>query len=380
MQFELTEEQQLILQNAREFARREVAPKAAEIDEKHLFPAEIVKKMADLGFMGIAVPEELGGGGFDTLSYVLVMEEISAACASTGVILSVNNSLVCDPLLKFGNDSQKKEFLVPLAEGKKLGCFALSEPEAGSDAAAQRTVAKRDGDFYVVNGTKNWITNGAEADVCILMTMTKPEAGHRGITSFILPMELEGVTRGNKEDKLGITGSSTTQIVLEDCRIPASLRLGEEGQGFKVAMATLDGGRIGIAAQALGIARAALDASVEYAKDRKTFGKPIGQHQGIQFKLADMATQLDAARLLTWRAAQLKDTGARYSRESAMAKLMASEAATYIAKEAVQIFGGNGYIKDYPVQRHFRDAKITEIYEGTSEIQRLVIAGALLKE
>lgn len=380
MQFDFSEEQQLILQNARDFARREVAPHAAAIDEQHRYPAEIVKKMADLGFMGIAVPDELGGGGFDTLSYVLVMEEISAACASTGVILSVNNSLVCDPLLKFGNDAQKKEFLVPLAEGRKLGCFALSEPEAGSDAAAQRTIAKRDGDFYVINGTKNWITNGAEADVCILMTMTEPEAGHRGITAFILPMDLEGVTRGNKENKLGIVGSSTTQIVLEDCRVPASLRLGEEGQGFKVAMATLDGGRIGIAAQALGIGRAALEASVEYAKDRKAFGKPIGQHQGIQFKLADMATQLDAARLLTWRAAQLKDRGVRYSRESAMAKLMASEAATFITKEAIQVFGGNGYIKDYPVERHFRDAKITEIYEGTSEIQRLVIAAALLKE
>lgn len=380
MRYELSEDQQLILQNAREFARREVAPKAAEIDEKHRFPAEIVAQMAELGFLGVAVPEAYGGAGFDTLSYVLVMEEISAACASCGVIMSVNNSLVCDPLLKFGDEGQKKEFLVPLATGKKLGCFALSEPEAGSDAASQRTVAKRDGDHYVVTGTKNWITNGADADICILMTMTAPEKRHKGITAFILPMDLPGVTRGPKENKLGITGSSTTQIILDEARIPARLRLGAEGEGFKVAMSTLDGGRIGIAAQALGIGRAALTAAIEYAKDRKTFGKPIGQHQGIQFKLADMATQLDAARLLTWRAAQLKDAGARYSMESAMCKLMASEASTFISKEAVQIFGGNGYIKDYPVERHFRDAKITEIYEGTSEIQRLVIAGSLLKD
>lgn len=380
MRYELSEDQQLILQNAREFARREIAPKAAEIDEKHRFPAEIVAQMAELGFLGIAVPEAYGGPGFDTLSYVLVMEEISAACASCGVIMSVNNSLVCDPLQKFGDEGQKKEFLVPLARGKKLGCFALSEPEAGSDAASQRTVAKRDGDHYVVTGTKNWITNGADADVCILMTMTAPEQRHKGITAFILPMDLPGVTRGPKENKLGITGSSTTQIILDEARIPARLRLGAEGEGFKVAMSTLDGGRIGIAAQALGIGRAALTAAVDYAKDRKTFGKPIGQHQGIQFKLADMATQLDAARLLTWRAAQLKDAGGRYSKESAMCKLMASEASTFISKEAVQIFGGNGYIKDYPVERHFRDAKITEIYEGTSEIQRLVIAASLLKD
>lgn len=380
MQFELSEEHQLILQNAREFAKKEVAPKAAEIDREHRYPVEIIKQMAELGFMGVAVPDEFGGAGFDTLSYVLVMEEISAACASTGVIMSVNNSLVCDPIMKFANDAQKKEFLVPLAQGKKLGCFALSEPEAGSDAAAQRTIAKLDGDHYVLNGTKNWITNGADADICVLMAMTDPAKKHKGIISFILPMDLEGVTRGPKEDKLGITGSSTTQIILDDCRIPVSLRLGEEGDGFKVAMSTLDGGRIGIAAQALGIARAALDAAVEYSKDRKTFGKPIGAHQMIQYKLADMATQLDAARLLTWRAAYAKDAGARYSKESAMAKLMASEVATYVTKEAVQIFGGNGYIKDYPVERHFRDAKITEIYEGTSEIQRLVIASALLKD
>ena len=380
MQFELTEEQQLILQSARDFARREVAPQAARIDEEHRFPAEIVRQMAELGFLGVAVPEAYGGAGFDTLSYVLVMEEVSAACASTGVIMSVNNSLVCDPLLKWGSEDQKQRFLVPLAQGKKLGCFALSEPDAGSDAAAQRTIARRVGDHYVVNGTKNWITNGAEADVCILHTMTAPEQGHRGITAFVVPMDLPGISRGKKENKLGITGSSTTQIIFEDCQIPVSLRLGNEGDGFKVAMGTLDGGRIGIAAQALGIARAALDAAVAYGKERKTFGKPICMHQGIQFKLADMATRIDAARLLTWRAATMKDAGQRISRESAMAKLVASEAATFVTKEAIQIFGGNGYVKEYPVERHFRDAKITEIYEGTSEIQRIVIASALLKD
>jgi len=316
----------------------------------------------------------------DSLSYVLAMEEISAACASTGVIMSVNNSLVCDPILKFGNEEQKREYLTPLAKGEKLGCFALSEPEAGSDAAAQRTVAKRDGDTYVIEGVKNFITNGPQANTCVLITMTAPEKKHKGITAFILPMDLPGVRRGPAERKLGIAGSGTCQIFLEECRVSAKLRLGEEGDGFKVAMSTLDGGRIGIAAQALGIARGALDAAVAYSKERKTFGRPICDHQGIQFKLADMATELDAARLLTWRAALLKQAGARHSAQSAMAKLMASEVACHVAKEAVQIFGGYGYMKEYPVERAYRDAKITEIYEGTSEIQRLVIANALLKE
>ncbi len=380
MDITLSEEQQLIQQTAREFARRDVAPKAAEIDEQHRYPAELVKQMAELGLLGVAVPEAFGGAGMDTLSYVLAMEEISVACASTGVIMSVNNSLVCDPIMKFGSEEQKRRFLVPLARGEKLGCFALSEPEAGSDAAAQRTVAKRDGDHYVIEGVKNFITNGPQADVCVLISMTAPEKRHKGITAFIVPMDLPGVRRGPAERKLGIAGSGTCQLFFEECRVPVALRLGEEGDGFKVAMSTLDGGRIGIAAQALGIARAALEAAVAYGKDRRTFGKPIAEHQAIQFKLADMATGLDAARLLTWRAALLKDSGARFSAEAAMAKLMASEVATQVTKEAVQIFGGYGYMKEYPVERHFRDAKITEIYEGTSEIQRLVIAGALLKE
>ncbi len=380
MDFELNEEQQLIRQTAREFARREVAPKAAEIDENHRFPEELVAQMAELGFMGVAVPDEYGGAGMDNLSYVLAMEEISVGCASTGVIMSVNNSLVCDPLAKFGNEAQKEEYLVPLASGEKLGCFALSEPDAGSDAAAQKTVARVDGDHYIIEGVKNFITNGPQADTCLLITMTAPEKRHRGITAFVVPMDLPGVRPGPAEHKLGIAGSGTCQIFFDEARVPVSMRLGEEGDGFKVAMSTLDGGRIGIAAQALGIGRAALEAAVEYAKERKTFGKPIGHHQAIQFMLADMATHLDAARLLTWQAAMLKDQGKRHSKESAMAKLMAAEMATAVTKDAIQVFGGYGYMKEYPVERHFRDAKIAEIYEGTSEIQRMVIAAALLKE
>jgi butyryl-CoA dehydrogenase len=357
-----------------------VLPKAAEIDRNHRHPKELVARMAELGLMGVAVPEQYGGAGFDTLSYVLAMEEISRACASTGVIMSVNNSLVCDPILKFGTEEQKRDWLTPLATGKKLGCFALSEPEAGSDAAAQKTIARQVGDEWVINGVKNWITNGPVADVCVLFTMNDPSKGHKGITAFILPMDTKGVRTGPPDKKLGIRGSQSCQIFLDDVHLPKSLLLGEAGGGFKVAMSTLDGGRIGIAAQALGIARAALEDSVAYAGERKTFGKPIAQHQAIQFKLADMATEIDAARLLTWRAASLKDAGVRHSQESAMAKVFASEVANRAAKEAVQIFGGNGYVEDFPVERHFRDAKITEIYEGTSEIQRLVIANSLLKE
>ncbi len=380
MDLDLTEEQQLIKQTAREFARREVAPKAAAIDEEHRYPAEIVEQMGELGFMGVAVPEEYGGGDMDNLSYVLAMEEISAACASTGVIMSVNNSLVCDPILKFGNEEQKQKFLVPLASGEKLGCFALSEPDAGSDAAAQKTVAKLDGDHYIIEGVKNFITNGPQADTCVLITMTAPEKRHRGITAFVVPMDLPGVRCGPAEKKLGIAGSGTCQIFFEECRVPARFRLGQEGDGFKVAMSTLDGGRIGIASQALGIARAALDAAVEYSKERKTFGKPIAKHQALQFMMADMAVELDAARMLTWRAAVLKNNGKRHTVESAMAKLYAAEVATKVTKDAIQVFGGYGYMKEYPVERHYRDAKICEIYEGTSEIQRLVIAGAVLKE
>jgi butyryl-CoA dehydrogenase len=380
MELELTDEQKLVQKTAADFARNEVLPKAAEIDRDHRHPKELVARMAELGLLGIAVPEQYGGAGLDAISYVLALEEISRACASTGVIMSVNNSLVCDPLLKFGSEEQKREFLVPLASGKWLGCFALSEPEAGSDAAAQKTVARRDGDDWVINGVKNWITNGPVADVCILHTMTDRAAGHKGITAFVLPMKTPGVRTGPPDKKLGIRGSQSCQIFLDDVRLPDRLLLGGVGSGFKVAMSTLDGGRIGIAAQALGIARASLEDATAYALERRTFGKPIAQHQAIQWKLADMATELDAARLLTWKAAAMKDAGARHSQESAMCKLFASEVANRAAKEAVQIFGGNGYVEDYPAERHYRDAKITEIYEGTSEIQRVVIANQLLKD
>ncbi len=373
MDFRLSDEQRLVQETARSFAQTEVLPKAAEIDRNHRYPKELVAGLAELGLMGVAVPEKYGGAGMDTLSYVLAMEEISRACASTGVIMSVNNSLVCDPLLKFGNEEQKQRYLAPLAAGKLLGCFALSEPEAGSDAAAQKTTSKRTGDGWVISGVKNWITNGPVADVCILFTMHDPAARHRGITAFILPMNTPGVRTGPPDKKLGIRGSQSCQIFLDEVVLPDENRLGAVGEGFKVAMSTLDGGRIGIA-------RASLEDALGYAAERKTFGKPIAEHQAIQWKLADMATEVEAARLLTWRAATLKDKGAKFTSEAAMAKLFASDIANKAAREAIQIFGGNGYVEDFPVERHFRDAKITEIYEGTSEIQRLVIAGNLLKE
>jgi butyryl-CoA dehydrogenase len=379
MQFQLTEDQQLVQKTARDFATSEVLPKAAEIDREHRHPAELVARMAELGFLGIAVPEQWGGAGMDHVSYVLAMEEISRACASTGVIMSVNNSLVCDPITRFATDAQKKKWLVPLAQGKLLGCFALSEPEAGSDAAAQRTTATRDGNEWVISGTKNWITNGPVADVCVLFTMNDKPAGHKGITAFILPMDAKGVKVGQADDKLGIRGSKSSQIFLDEVRLSDDHLLGEVGGGFKVAMSTLDGGRIGIAAQAVGIGRAALEDALAYAQQRKTFGKAIAQHQAIAFKLADMATEVDAARLLTLRAAWHKDSKLPYGKEAAMAKLYASDVANRAAREAIQIFGGNGYVTEFPVERHFRDAKITEIYEGTSEIQRLVIANHLTK-
>jgi butyryl-CoA dehydrogenase len=380
VRFELTEEQQMLQKMARDFAQSEVLPKAAEIDKSHRHPKELVKRMAELGLMGVAVPDEYGGSGMDNVSYVLAMEEISRACASTGVIMSVNNSLVCDPILRFGTEAQKREFLAPLASGKKLGCFALSEPEAGSDAAAQTTTATRDGDAWVLQGTKNWITNGPVADTMVLFAMTDKSKGHRGISSFIVPMDTPGVRCGEPDDKLGIRGSKSSQVFLDEARLPAGALLGEVGQGFKVAMSTLDGGRIGIAAQALGIARASLEDALDYALQRKTMGQAIVHHQAISFKLADMATEVDAARLLTLRAAWLKDSGQPYGKAAAMAKLYASDVANRAAREAIQIFGGNGYVTEFPVERHFRDAKITEIYEGTSEIQRLVIANHLVKE
>lgn len=379
MDLSLSDEQEQLLRMVKEFAEREVKPLAAQIDREARYPAELVARMAELGLMGIEVPVDHGGSGLDTLAYVLAMEEVSTACASTGVIMSVNNSLVCDPLLKFGSDEQKEQWLEPLAAGDKLGCFMLSEPEAGSDAAAQTTVATRDGDHYVIQGTKNWITNGPQADTGILIAMTDRSAGHRGISAFVVDMNGEGVRRGHKDDKLGIRASHSCQIFFDDHRVPVSQRIGEEGHGFKVAMATLDAGRIGIAAQALGIARAAFEAAAGYACERKTFGKRIIDHQAVAFMLADMETEIEAARMLTWRAAAAKASGARHTRESAMCKLMASEVANRVAKNAIQIHGGNGYVTEYPVERHFRDAKITEIYEGTSEIQRIVIASHLLR-
>jgi butyryl-CoA dehydrogenase len=380
MDLRLTEEQLLLQKTAREFARGEVQPQAARNDREHRFPADLVRRMAELGFLGMAVPEELGGAGLDTVAYVLALEEIARACASTGVIMSVNNSLVCDPILNFGTEAQKRDWLVPLARGERLGCYALSEPEAGSDAANQKTIARRDGPGWVVSGTKNFITNGPNADVVVLFTNSDPGKGHKGITAFLVPLDVKGLSRGPADKKLGIRASQSCQLFLEEVRLGPEHVLGEPGGGFKVAMHTLDGGRIGIAAQALGITRACLEESIDYAKTRKTFGVPIANHQAIQWKIADMAADLDAARLLTWRAATLKDKGVRHTAESSMAKLWASDVANRAAREAVQVFGGYGYLEDYPVERHMRDAKITEIYEGTSEIQRLVIAQHLLKE
>ena len=380
--FEFTQEQLMVRDLARSFAQKDVAPHAHAWDQESRYPAEAVRKMGELGLMGVAIPPEWDGAGFDTISYVLAMEEVSAACASTGVVMSVNNSLVCDPLLKFGTDVQKRDWLAPLASGRKLGCFALSEPASGSDAGAAQCFARLsdDGSHYIVDGTKNWITNGPDADVCILIAVTERGKGNRGMTAFISPMPSEGLTIGAHEKKLGIKASSTSQLVYAQVKIPVELRLGAVGDGFQVAMTTLDGGRIGIAAQALGIARAAYEASVRYSQERLAFGAPISQLQAIQFKLADMATRIEAARLLTLRAAMLKDQKARHSKESAMAKLFASETAMWVTTQAIQVFGGNGYVSDFPVERHFRDAKITEIYEGTSEIQRLVIAASTLKE
>ncbi len=370
----------MIQETARDFANGVVRPKAKDIDQTGQFPADTVKKLAELGFMGMMIPSEYGGAGFDAISYVIAMEEIAAACASTAVIMSVNNSLVCDPLMKFGNEEQKKEYLTPLAKGEKLGCFALSEPNAGSDAARQQTTAVQDGDNFILNGTKNFITNGKEANIAIVFAMTDKAKGHKGISAFIVPTDVKGFTVSRLEHKLGIRASSTAQIMLEDMKLSKKNLLGNVGDGFKVAMSTLDGGRIGIAAQALGIARAAMEESVEFAKQREAFGQMIHNFEAIQWMVADMATRLDAARLLTLRAAYLKDKKTRFTKEAAMAKVFAAEAAMWITTKAIQIHGGYGYTTDYPVERHFRDAKITEIYEGTSEIQRLVIAANMFKE
>jgi len=378
--FELTEEQRMIQEMARDFAQNEVKPRAVHIDRNHEFPADLVAKMAELGLMGVEVPEQWSGAGMDAICYAIAVEEVSAACGSTGVILSAHNSLACAPIAKFATDAQKEKYLKPLASGKALGCFGLTEPSAGSDAGAIKTKAELRGNEWVINGSKIFITNGKEAKTCVLFARTEDIPGHRGLSAFIVPMDAPGFKVGKLEEKLGIVGSSTAELVMEDCRIPKDNLLGERGQGFKVAMFTLDGGRIGIAAQAVGIARAALEAATTFAKERIQFGKPIAEFQAIQWMLADMATEIDAARLLIWRAAAMKKAGARYSKESAMCKLFAAEVAERATNKAVQIHGGYGYVKDYPVERFFRDAKITAIYEGTSEVQRMVIANAILKE
>jgi butyryl-CoA dehydrogenase len=396
MQIELTEEQTLLRDTCRDFAARELTPNAKKWDREHTYPREAVQKAFELGLAAVAVPEAWGGAGMDAVGYALAIEEISRGCASVGVTLSVNNSLYCDPVMKHGTDAQKERWLKPFARGEKLGCFGLTEPQAGSDAAEQRTTAKRrrratalpapgaepqaelHGDTYVINGTKNWITNGPVADAIVLFTMTDLSKGTKGITAFVVGTDTPGFLRQKADEKLGICASPSCTIFFDNMEVPASQRLGAEGDGFKIAMGTLDGGRIGIAAQAIGIGRAAFEEARDYAKVRKTFDVPISQHQAIQFMLADMATELDAARLLTLRAAALKDSGVRHTRESAMAKLYASEASNRVADKAVQIHGGMGYSKELDVERHFRDARITEIYEGTSEIQRLVISNALL--
>ncbi len=383
--FKLSETHDEIRKTARKLADDLLAPLAAHHDREHLYPAEQVKALAKLGFMGIAVKEDEGGAGVDNLAYAIAMEEVSRGCASTGVVMSVNNSLYCDPVAKFATAEQKKTWLAPFASGARLGCFALSEPGNGSDAGAASCTASvvddpKLGSCWELNGTKAWITNGCEANAALVFASTDKAAKHKGISAFLVAMPTPGLSLGKKEDKLGIRASSTCNLIFEGCRIPKGNLLGEAGAGFKIAMGTLDGGRIGIAAQALGIAQAALEASVAYSKERLAFGAPIEKLQAIQFKIADMALRLESARLLTWRAATLKDAGVKYTKEAAMAKLAASETATFVAHQAIQIFGGNGYVTEYPVERHYRDARITEIYEGTSEIQRLVIGTNVLKE
>ena len=377
--FTLTSEQELVQKTAREFAKEHLAPGVIERDDKAEFPTEQIKVMGELGFMGMMVPEEWSGAGFDTLTYVIAMEEIAAVELATSTIMSVNNSLVCQLFVDYGTEDQKEKYLKPLAIGEKLGAYSLSEPESGSDASNMRTFAKKEGNHYVINGTKNWVTNGINGDIVILFCMTEKSVGYKGISAFVVEKGTLGLSTGKKENKLGIRASDTCELYFENCRIPGENMIGEEGQGFKVAMKALGGGRIGIAAQALGLARGALDASISYAKERKQFGKTIGEFGAIQNKLADIATEIDAARMLVWRAAKLKDDGKNYYRESSMAKLYASSTAMKAATECVQIHGGYGYMQEYGVERLMRDAKITQIYEGTSEIQQLVIGRDLLK-
>ncbi len=382
MEFELTEEQRMIRDSARDFAAREIAPKAAELDKTARWPTEILQQMSELGLLGVAIPEPYGGAGMDTLSYALAMEEVSAACASCGVIMSVNNSLFCDPVYKFGTEEQKQRVLRPVARGEKLGCFGLTEPMSGSDAQTMVTSAERKGGAtsgpWILNGAKNWITNGPHADWIVVFAVTERAARVKH-TAFLLERGTPGFTQNPPDHKLGIHAAHSCTVFFDNVEVAEENVLGNVGEGFKVAMSTLDGGRIGIACQAIGIARAAFERSVAYAKDRKSFGVPIAQHQAIQFMLSDMATEIDAARLLAHRAATMKDKGERHTMESSIAKLYASEMATRVCHKAIQIHGGYGYSTEFPVERHYRDARITEIYEGTSEIQRIVIAANLLR-
>nr|CAB3219674.1 short-chain specific acyl-CoA dehydrogenase, mitochondrial-like [Phallusia mammillata] len=377
---QLPDTHQMLRKTCAEFAANELKPIAHDIDKEKRYPTEQVKKMGDLGLMGMDIPEQYSGAGMDYLAYAIAMEEISRGCASAGVIMSAHNSLYLGPIKAWGNDAQLEQYVKPFTGGTKVGCFALSEPGNGSDAGAASTTARLDGDHWVLNGTKAWITNSYEASATVVFATTDKAQKHKGISAFIVPMPTPGLTLGKKEDKLGIKASSTANLIFEDCRIPKENLLGEPGFGFKIAMTTLDAGRIGIGAQGLGIAQASLDCAIAYAKDRQAFGSPINKLQAVQFKLSDMACRIEASRLLVWRAARLKDAGHNFIKEAAMAKLFASETATYAAHQAMQVLGGMGYVSDMPAERHYRDARITEIYEGTSEIQRLVIAGRLLKE
>lgn len=373
--FNLSEEHVQLQQTFREFAENEVKPLAKELDETERFPTETVQKMAEMGMMGLPIPEELGGSGVDQLGYVLAVEELSKVCATTGIILSAHTSLCCWPIMTFGTEEQKEKYLKPLAGGQKLGAFALTEPSAGTDASMQKSTAVLDGDHYILNGNKVFITNAGAADVFIVFAMTDKEQGTRGITAFILERDMPGFTMGKPENKMGLRASSTCELVFDNVRVPVENRLGAEGKGFKIAMATLDGGRIGVGAQAVGIAQGAIDEAVKFTKERIQFGRRISQFQNTQFTLADMQTRTDAARMLVWRAAAAEQEGQPYTHLAAMAKLFASETASYVANRAVQLCGGYGYTKDYPVERMMRDAKVTEIYEGTSEVQRMVISG-----
>ena len=374
----LSKEHEMIREAAREFAQQHIAPIATEFDESGDFPIDTVRAMGEQGFMGIDIPVEYGGAGMDTMAYAVVLEEISKVDASHGTIMAVNNSLYNIPVYAFGNEEQKKKYLEPVASGEKIGAFSLTEPMSGSDAGTMKSRAVRDGDHYVINGHKSWVSSAPYADFIVLYTLTDPDKKHHGVSAFIIDTEKPGFTRGKKEPKLGIRASATSEIHFDDYHCPVENRIGEEGEGFKIAMSTLDGGRIGIGAQAVGIAQAALEASIQYAQEREAFGQKIGQFQMIQQKLADMKTRVEAARLLTWNAAAMKEsakeTGGKYSLEASMAKLYASETATWVANQAIQIHGGVGYSKELPLERYYRDAKITEIYEGTSEIQRMVIS------